>query len=209
MGMYVAHVGLGKDPRGYISAIAYREIEWISHYAIPKAADDPLVSSAAQNSPTEHISLLEKYLNVAPYLLPKDPYLIASTLWHKDLHSGNIFTEQNRITSIIDWQGTWAGPLFLQARHPQLVDHRGEVILKFPENFTDMTDDEKIKLRRQVASSIILHLYETNTAKENPHLNKVFRAEHGRTKTEPIAFAGGTWDDDILPLRESLVRVER
>jgi hypothetical protein len=89
------------------------------------------------------------------------------------------------------------------------VDHQGEVVLKFPENFKDIEDDKKIKLRRQIASSIILHLYETNTAKENPRLNKVFRDKHGRTRTEPITFAGDTWDDDILPLRESLIRVER
>ena len=204
-----SHIWLGKNPHDYIFAIAHREIAWINRYAIRKAADDPLAASAAQNSPSEHISLLEKYLNVTPYLLPRDPDLVASTLWHKDLHSGNIFTEQNRITSIIDWQGTWAGPLFLQARHPQLVDHHGEVVLKFPENFKDIEDDEKIKLRRQIASSIILYLYETNTAKENLRLNKVFRDEHGRTRAEPITFAGDTWDDDILPLRESLIRVER
>ncbi len=176
---------------------------------MPKAADDPLATSAAQNTPSEHVALLEKYLKVTPYLPPKEPDLVASTLWHRDLHSGNIFIEQNRITSIIDWQGAWAGPLFIQARPPQLVDYHGEVILKFPENFKDLGDDEKKKLRRQVASSIILHLYAIYTAKENPRLSKVFHGDHGRTRTRPTAFAGYTWADDILPFRESLIRVER
>jgi hypothetical protein len=203
------HICLGKDPHDYISAIALREIAWIKQYAVPRGADDPLEPSAAQNSPSAHISLLEKYLNVTPYLLPTDPDLVTSNLWHKDLHSGNIFIEKDRITSIIDWQGTWAGPLFTQARHPKLIDYDGEVILKFPENYKQLKDEEKIPIRKQVVSSIILHLYENLTAKENPRLSRVFRTEHGRTRGEVISFCGNTWDDDILPFRESLIRIER
>lgn len=89
------------------------------------------------------------------------------------------------------------------------MDYHGEVILKFPENFKDLEDDEKKTLRRQVASSIILHLYAIYTAKENPRLSKVFHGENGRTRSRPIAFAGDTWADDIIPFRESLIRVER
>ncbi|KAI9836106.1 MAG: hypothetical protein M1819_001722 [Sarea resinae] len=201
--------GPWNHPLAYISAIAHRDIAWIKRYAVPRAADDPLATSSAQNSPNEHISILEKYLAVAPYLLPADPELANSNLWHKDLHSRNIFIENDCITSIIDWQSVWAGPLFLQARHPKLVDHRGEVILKLPTNFKDLKDGKKAELRRQVASSIILHLYKLYTAKINPRLNKVYRVEHGRTRGEAISFAGDTWDDDILPFRESLVRIEK
>jgi hypothetical protein len=42
------------------------------------------------------------------------------------------------------WQSAWAGPLFLQARHPQLMDYQGEAALQFPENFKDLEDDEKV-----------------------------------------------------------------
>jgi len=155
------------------------------------------------------VSLLEKYLDVAPYLLPTDPDLLTANLWHRDLHSGNIFIEKNRITSIIDWQGTWAGPLFIQARQPKLINYNSEIMLKLLENYKHLTEQEKIPIKEQVASSIILHLYENFTAKENPRLSKVFRTEHGRTRGEVIRFCGNTWDDDILPFRESLVRMER
>ncbi|KAL3417139.1 hypothetical protein PVAG01_11139 [Phlyctema vagabunda] len=201
--------GAWNNPRDYISAIAHREIAWIKRYAVPTGSDDPLAPSAAQNSPTEHVSLLERYLKATPYLLPTDPDLLTSNLWHKDLHSGNIFLEGNRITSIIDWQNAWAGPLVTQARHPHIIDYQGEVMLKFPESYKSLTDEEKIPIRRQVASSIILHLYENMTARENPRLSKVFRLEHGRTRGEVISFASDSWDDDIIPFRESLIRIER
>jgi hypothetical protein len=89
------------------------------------------------------------------------------------------------------------------------LDYRGEVVLKFPENFKYLANEGKARIRKQVANSIIVHLYEANTAKENPLLDKVFRVEHMQTRSEPINFAGETWDDDILHFRESLIRVER
>ncbi|KAI9675676.1 MAG: Phosphotransferase enzyme [Caeruleum heppii] len=197
------------SPKDYASAIARREIAWIRQFAVPKTADDPMLTSISQNSPDDHVRLLHKYLKVVPHLPPTDADIMTSHLWHTDLHSGNIFVEGSRITSIIDWQSAWAGPLFLQARHPRLVNYQGDMVLKLPENFRDLGDDEKVRIKSQVAKSIITHLYELNTAKQNPRLNKVFRSKHGRTRWEPIQFAGDTWDDDILPLRESLIRVEK
>ena len=199
----------GKRAQDYVTSIASREIAWISRYAVPRPPDDLLVASAAQNSPKAHISLLKRFSKVAPYLLPEDPGLVSSNLWHGDLHLGNVFIDQNRITSIIDWQGTWAGPLFIQARTPQLVDHHGDMILRLPENYKELEDEEKARVKHQVASSIARYTYETHTAKVNPRLSKVFQFEHGRTKTEPISFAGDTWDNDILPFRETLINLER
>ncbi|EDN07706.1 predicted protein [Histoplasma mississippiense (nom. inval.)] len=46
---------------------------------------------------------------------------------HTDLHSGNLFVDNGHITSAIDWQGAWAGPLFLERRHPRPIDHHGDV----------------------------------------------------------------------------------
>ncbi|PGG97673.1 hypothetical protein AJ80_09656 [Polytolypa hystricis UAMH7299] len=119
----------------YVVALAHHELEWIKQYAVPKSADDLLVTSADQNTRDTHISLLHKYLQVAPYLLPTEPDIITSTIWHTDLHSGNLFVDKGCITNIIDWQGIWAGPLVLQARYPRLIDHHGDIILKPPSEF--------------------------------------------------------------------------
>ncbi|KAM5435405.1 Phosphotransferase enzyme [Microsporum canis] len=201
--------GPWKHPQEFPISLAQRELEWISQYAIPKSQDDPLVTSATQNSPNSHISLLRRYLKVAPYLLPSDPTVIAPQIWHTDLHSANIFVQDGRISSVIDWQGTWAAPLMLQARHPRLVEYNGDIILKAPANFKDLEPEDKRKVREQMSKSIILYLYEKQIAKEIPLLDKVIRFNNGRTRCEPIHFVGDTWDDDILPLRESLIRIEK
>ena len=201
--------GLGETPQGYMNAIARREIAWISRYAVPKSPVDPLQRSMAQNSPEAHISLLRRFLAVTPYLLPRDASLVASSLWHRDIHGGNIFVKDGRITSLIDWQATWAGPLCIQVRQPRLLDHKGEVLLRLPENFKKLDLDEQDRLNKQVSASILLHVYETRTAQRNPLLSSLYRLRHGQTRIQPILFAGDTWIDDILPFRESLIRVER
>lgn len=88
--------------------------------------------------------MLQRYLDVAPYLLPSDPVIVAPHLRHTDLHSANIFIENGHISSVIDWQGTWAAPLILQAQHPRLVDYNGDIILEPPANFKDLEPDERL-----------------------------------------------------------------
>lgn len=65
----------GKFPQDYAVALAHQELEWIKEYSFLKSADDPFVSSAAQNNPRAHISLLQIYLEVARYLCPRTQIL--------------------------------------------------------------------------------------------------------------------------------------
>src|SRR5205814_3915262 len=134
-------------------SLARRELEWITRYAIPKPQDDLLVTSVTQNSSESHILLLQKYLDVVPFLLPDYPVVVAPHIWHTDLHSGNIFVDKGHIGSVIDWQGAWAAPLILGACHPRLVDYHEDIILKAPSNFKDLEHDEKIRIRVQMSSS--------------------------------------------------------
>ncbi|KAE9365715.1 phosphotransferase enzyme family protein [Stipitochalara longipes BDJ] len=202
--------GPWESPQDYLTAIANREIAWIRDFAVPKSPKDIFVASEAQNSPSSHVSLYEMFLRTIPYLFPQNKKLSVSTLWHWDIHSANLFVEGNRITSLIEWQDTWAGPLFLQFRHPKLVDFNGEVLLKLPENYESLEEgDEKARTRRQVEKSIVLHTYETETDKSNPLLSEILRLHHGRTRRETVQFAANTWDGDIIPFRQCLIRIER
>ena len=88
------------------------------------------------------------FLHTIPYLFPKNETLSRSTLWHWYIYSANFFAEGNRITSLIDWQDIWAGPLFLQLRHPKLVDYNGEVLLKLPDNYESLEEGHE-KLARE------------------------------------------------------------
>jgi hypothetical protein len=89
------------------------------------------------------------------------------------------------------------------------VQYDGELILKAPANFKDLERGEKTRVRDNMNRSIILYLYEQTIAKEVPVLHKVLHFDNGRIRCEPILFAGDTWEDDIIPLRESLIRIEK
>lgn len=67
---------------------------------------------------------VESYLRIYDSLLPSDPILLAPTLWHNDLHGGNIFVDpQNfaKITAIIDWQSIDLLPLFDHNLDPAFI----------------------------------------------------------------------------------------
>lgn len=193
-----------------MEAIARREISWISKYASSTIrAPGYLKLSEAQVSPQEHIQLLNKYLDSVSTLIPDNPDLTRPTIYHPDLHDGNIFIHEGRISSIIDWQSIWAAPLILQARAPRLIDYHGEIKLSLPENFEQLNQDEKDHTRDQVSRSIQMLIYEEKTAKTNPLLSEAFTQPFGKTLSQLVSFAGNSWDDDIIPLRECLIRLQR
>ncbi|OJD14839.1 hypothetical protein AJ78_04843 [Emergomyces pasteurianus Ep9510] len=125
----------------------------------------------------EHIDLLHKASTVFP-ILPTHPLISKSsspTLWHTDLHLGNIFLSKNDPTSIegiIDWQSLQIAPLFLQACLPAFLEPPKNYILgttvpNLPENFDLLNDSEKeIAIRSEDLASRTKY-YEMKTLVEN------------------------------------------
>ncbi|KAH8726640.1 kinase-like domain-containing protein [Phaeosphaeriaceae sp. PMI808] len=199
----------GTSAAAYAEAIGHREIQWIQRYARAKVPPVPSSTSDAQKSPEAHVDLLQKYLSVVGKLFPTEEGLLLPTLWHRDLHRGNVFVHEGQVSSIIDWQSVWVGPRNLRARIPQLVDYNGEIQTKLPENFKELDPEEKDRVREAVRRSILLYIYENSTAKRNPSLYKVMRYPNSKTLEQLIEFAHNSWNGDILPLREVLIRIQR
>ncbi|OJD26043.1 hypothetical protein ACJ73_02587, partial [Blastomyces percursus] len=100
--------------------------------------------------------------NIPRFSLPSNPDLIRPTIYHPDLHSGNIFIHDGKISSIIDWQSIWAAPLILRENH----------------------------VRDQGSRSIQL-IYEEKTVKANPLLIKDFTQSFGKALSELVSFICG------------------
>ncbi|ETI26769.1 hypothetical protein G647_10214 [Cladophialophora carrionii CBS 160.54] len=202
--------GPWKHPEDYLKAIGLREIEWLRCHAAPKHGPGMFSDSAAQNTPSCHIALYEKFISVADALLPKKRDLVRSTLWHWDIRASNLFVRNGQITSVIDWQDVWAGPLFLQARHPHLIRYNGEVMLKLPPKYEGLADEaEKARIRAQVEKSLALWVYESETRKSNPILHELFHMPQWHLRRDAVNFAANTWERDIVPFRECLIRIVR
>lgn len=163
-----------------------------------------------QRPPEAHTSLLHKFLSTIPLIIPQDPELNSSRLWHPDFHAGNIYIDDEaRISCIIDWQGASTTPVILGANPPLVLDYGIDMLMKLPDNLKMLDKASRDDLRAQVSMSVLIHTYETATADNNPLMHKVMRHPHGQTLKQLEAFAGSTWDDGLFPLEECLVRVER
>lgn len=203
---------VGTSSAEYLKSIARREIEWINACSDPQEPSKTpwQYTSPQQMSPEAHTALLEKFLATVSYITPKDPELASPRLWHPDFHAGNVYIDdQARISCIIDWQGAWAGPVFVSANPPLLLDYGIDMLTKLPENFKTLDDATKDELRYQVSQSILIYAYEETTAEENPLMYKVMRHPHGQTLKQLEAFAGSTWDNCLFPFEECLIRAER
>lgn len=102
---------------------------------------------------TKKLAALENYLHLLKYLMPTDPSIAASYLWHCDFYEENIFVNPERpweIASIIDWQSSELLPLFDHARQPGFLDYDGPRVEgieqpALPENFHELSADEQAK----------------------------------------------------------------
>jgi len=96
------------------------------------------------------------FLDTDPYILPKDKKLVSSTLWHWAIRSENLFVEGAELLASLTGRKQ-AGPLFLQFRHPKLMDYNGEVLLKLPDDYESLDEgNEKARIRNQAERSIVL-----------------------------------------------------
>ena len=164
--------------------------------------------SEDQRNPSAHIALCEKFLKVATYLIPQG-HLSSSTLWQWDI-TQNIFVENNRISSIIDWRDCWIGPRFLQARHPQLVQYSGEMMLDLPKDFETLTNkEEEARIWSQVEKTLVLLTYETHSKDLSALLEGIERVPQKQNRRDIVDLAGGTWEGSLIPLRQCLIRVAR
>ncbi|KAI2606604.1 kinase-like domain-containing protein [Hypoxylon sp. NC1633] len=196
----------------YLKAIAQREKAWLCEH-VPNSASVPgrlSTVAGSQGCPEAHLALYDKFDRVAEHLLPSSGPLVRSTVWHWDTHASNLFVDGGRITGIIDWQDSWAGPLFLQAQQPQLVNYDGDMMLQLPPHYEALRDEEeRARIESQVEKSILISAYERDTSDINPLLHQIYHLPYGRTRLDVVDFSANTWDGDLIPFQECLIRVQR
>jgi hypothetical protein len=203
----------GNSLSEYGVSLAKRELSRISR----KVPDDQ--PAAHQETTEEQAHLLEMTITLMR-MLDSHPILQFSqpTLWHSDLHMGNIFVapdNNSRITSFIDVQSLSILPLFFQARWPVFLkpprDYtKGLVHPKLPEDFDTLDEEDKAFSRQKYDQAMQAKAYEIRTFLDN-------RPAHNAMAAEPRLFrdlftcAGevSTSSTGIIPLRESLLEISQ
>ena len=168
-------------------------------------------------TPETHIRLLDQYLCVLPYILPRGTGIDSPVLWHHELHPQNLFVDDKdptKITGILDWQAVWAAPLFMQATFPSVSDGNGSYAWgldepKLPRNFDRLSKSKKESALHRFKEERLQQCYERASRKLNPLVSKALDAM--RNNNNPVTYifhiVGRTVVDGPIPLKELLIQI--
>ncbi|KAF8213925.1 protein kinase subdomain-containing protein PKL/CAK/Fmp29 [Mycena galopus ATCC 62051] len=172
-----------------------------------------------EQSPSDHIKNLERYLLIAFSLVPKNSALHHFCIRHPDLQPSNIIvsrssdTNQLKIVSLLDWQHTSILPPFLLAGIPgrlQNYDDRVSQALippSLPANMDELDPSEQSHAMGLYHRRLIHFHYVKNTEE----YNKL----HHEALSDPLSMficrlfgqAGAPWEGETHALEATLIEV--
>jgi hypothetical protein len=193
-----------------------KELAWLKSHGSPRLPRNVArrdVYDYQKVPPAERIADLEKYLQIAPYLVPHNPSLLRATLRHPDLNPHNLFVSEDfTVTGVIDWQHTSVLPLVLQAGIPSTFQNFGDDVSRslkkplLPENFESMSANNREAALEVYRKRQLHYYYFVATAKHNkPHYD-VLKQEATMPKQKLEQCASAPWEGDNISLKAELVR---
>ncbi|PVH84672.1 hypothetical protein DL98DRAFT_651429 [Cadophora sp. DSE1049] len=207
--------GQYNGPLEFVEAMATNEIQFIKTLARPRMNYHR--SSTKPELPEEVLDLLDRYLRLAPAMVPPSDTddTHSPTLWHPDLHLDNVFVdpESKQITRIIDWQSATVMPFFYQCGVSRMFQHPGTVadgwaLSELPEDYDSLDQSEKAKIDRDRESEICHKYYEAETKSKNPRHWAALKLDSADVRTEPSRLVVNVWEDrDVFFLRRALLSI--
>ncbi|RMZ84416.1 hypothetical protein DV738_g463, partial [Chaetothyriales sp. CBS 135597] len=161
----------------YYRAVIHREIEATKNAQhLPKQMVMLCAPTLYRPTREKKLAALESSEQIVQYLIPSDPLMCASYIWHNDLHDENIFVDPanpTKITGIIDWQSTQAVPLFENTIDPGILDYDGPPIESLdqpvlPGDFNKLSGVEKAAELKLFYSKALLVAYRRLIQKNIP-----------------------------------------
>lgn len=183
-----------------MAAMGINEIQWAKEHARPRI--NVYRSTEASESPGDYISLLDRFLQLAPYLSP-GPF--RTSLSHPDLHLDNIFVDPDteKMIGIIDWQSASVSEPFLQHSIPRMLlpvrsRHASNLVKTAPKspNGREGLDG---------AVDLLSH-YQNLTMLKNEQHWAAINLHNRSLLTRPVSLLCGAWNrDDVFSFRHALV----
>ncbi|KAF2761663.1 hypothetical protein EJ05DRAFT_496565 [Pseudovirgaria hyperparasitica] len=203
------------DPTAALIAGASKEIAYLTKFGQPLHPFQRLrreIYDYQKQSPIDHLDSLNRYLRVAPHLIPHNESLARPTLRHPDLQPNNVFvSDELEITGLIDWQHSTILPLFLQCGIPNSLQNYGddvsESLIKpeLPTNFNELSErdqyEQVVLLRRRQ-----LHFYYiAMTLKLNSTHYDALAYEFSVLRRKIFDHASYPWEGDNVTLKADLI----
>lgn len=121
--------------------------------------------------------------------------------------------DPTKIVGIIDWQSVHLGPLFLQTRHPALINFDGPIPESFdielPSNFDSLSAEEKKKAEMLVSSQSLYKLYEVLSFKNNNKAYGALRLRETSLACRVTGMVGSIFTDGEPIVQGMLMTIQR
>ncbi|KAI0087490.1 kinase-like domain-containing protein [Irpex rosettiformis] len=170
-----------------------------------------------EQSPSDHIENLQRYLRIAPLFVPKDPVLHTPCIRHPDLQPSNIIvsrsSDSNRleIMGLIDWQHASILPVFLMAGIPGRLQFYDDPVSQalippsLPTNMNELDEDEKSQEMGLYHRRLVHFHYVKNTEKYNKLHYDAFSDPLSMFICRLFTQAGYPWEGETHELKVSLI----
>ncbi|PWY82151.1 hypothetical protein BO70DRAFT_291572 [Aspergillus heteromorphus CBS 117.55] len=202
------------SPEDCLMSAARREIACTLHHAKPQPRRTFLLPTTHDIDPSEHTSLLSKFIEIAPLLVPSSSHLASPILRHPDLSLSNILLEpdSSQILGIIDWQDTIVFPLFMQAGYPAFCEHDSSQtqslqLPSLPENFHGMNAEDQLQAKAKFRLEEANLYYTASTGLYNEGHMNALKTPHLGMRRYLYQQTGYPWDGDLINLRAALVGI--
>ncbi|KAJ4464880.1 protein kinase subdomain-containing protein PKL/CAK/Fmp29 [Lentinula edodes] len=203
-----------------LEAVARKEIAYLRQFGqplLPLQRERREYYEYKEQLPSEHIKNLERYLLMAPLLIPKDPALHHFCIRHPDLQPSNIIvsrspeSNQLKVVCLLDWQHASILPPFLLAGIPDRFQNYNDPISEalippsLPVNLNKLNESEQNR-ERALYHSRLFHLHYVKNTKE-------YNRRHLDLIIDPISMflcrlfdgAGAPWEGETHTLKTALI----
>lgn len=205
------------DTAATLIAGAKKEIAYLTQFGQPLHPFQRLrreIYNYRKQSPLDHLDSLDKYLRVAPYLIPKQEALTRPTLRHPDLQPNNVFvSDELEITGLIDWQHCAILPLFLQCGIPSSLQNYGDSISEslttpeLPPKFDELSESEQFEQVLLLRRRQLHYFYVAMTAKLNPMHYDALASDFSILRRKLFDHASYPWEGDNVTLKADLIHL--
>ena len=207
------------SPLQLLSCVAAKELAWLKAFGRPRLPFERAYHECLnyqKSQPEQHIESLEKYMRMAPFLVPRETRFHRPVLRHPDLQPNNIFVSRNLdIAGIIDWQHCSVLPQFLAAGIPRYFqNYHDEVSLHFippklPENLAQMDHKEHAEALENFRRRHLHFFYLGFTQRFNQAHFEVLDRRTDLLTRKIFSHAGEPWEGNNVPLKADLIHITR
>ncbi|KAI9045164.1 kinase-like domain-containing protein [Aspergillus affinis] len=206
-----------RDHRDYVRSVGCREFEWTRRYGKPQQNDFPHNNIVKGDiSPGIYLDLLQKFLSLAPYILPEDREspMNMPTMRHPDLNPSNVFVlDSCEISCIVDWQHSSILPLILTAGNPPLFknpDSEPPASLEKPslsDDYNSLGPEERSKTEELHRRRMLFYLYMVFNGRDNKAHLEALRYPLLPFRQHLVDRAGRQWSGNVITLKRALIRL--